>query len=301
MKVKNDKATATLTDVKNRIGDVFSLVDDFGEVTITSYNKPAYIISKFEPVEEKKKGKTETKPKASVEMSEEVTPEPIAEPQTFTKAEELDIFLAPEPKVEEVELMQLPELPTLPPLPEPEVKAEEQPVNEVTQENRLTTEEAAPTTTPEPVVKQEPVPEPKIEIKPEKVSIDNAQNVTIEVNTEGGKTSNIKVQGQKRTNIQIDDIEEGITAKLDLGDTYEEVPIAPPVTEVLGGIVDPFEQLKRGMQSEQSDATKETPKQPMTHTVEEAVTVLANTTYSDLWNRANVKEKAWVEAARNLF
>lgn len=45
MQVTDGKVYATLTEVKNLIGDVFSAVDKYGEVTITSYNKPKYTIS----------------------------------------------------------------------------------------------------------------------------------------------------------------------------------------------------------------------------------------------------------------
>lgn len=47
MHKKDRKVFATLTDVKNSTGDVFALADEFGEVLITSYNKPRYKISKI--------------------------------------------------------------------------------------------------------------------------------------------------------------------------------------------------------------------------------------------------------------
>lgn len=47
-KDKNGNVTASLTDVKNKTGDIFALVDQFGEVLITSYNKPRYRISKID-------------------------------------------------------------------------------------------------------------------------------------------------------------------------------------------------------------------------------------------------------------
>lgn len=46
MHKKNGKVYATLTDVKNLIGDVFAAVDEYGEVAITSYNKTKYLIVK---------------------------------------------------------------------------------------------------------------------------------------------------------------------------------------------------------------------------------------------------------------
>jgi len=63
-KRKDGKVVASLTEVKNKTGDIFSLVDEFGEILLTSYNKPKYKISKVdisetlslkeEEVEEKK-------------------------------------------------------------------------------------------------------------------------------------------------------------------------------------------------------------------------------------------------------
>lgn len=38
---------ATMTDVKNKIGDVFDLADKHGKVLITSYNRPRYVIVKL--------------------------------------------------------------------------------------------------------------------------------------------------------------------------------------------------------------------------------------------------------------
>ncbi len=46
-KSKNGTVTASLTEVKNKTGDIFHLVDEFGEVTLTSYNKPRYKIIKI--------------------------------------------------------------------------------------------------------------------------------------------------------------------------------------------------------------------------------------------------------------
>lgn len=47
-KDKEGKIIATLTEVKNKTGDIFSLVDEFGEVMLTSYNKPKYRITKID-------------------------------------------------------------------------------------------------------------------------------------------------------------------------------------------------------------------------------------------------------------
>lgn len=46
-KGKDGKVTASLTEVKNKTGDIFALVDEFGEITLTSYNKPRYKIIKI--------------------------------------------------------------------------------------------------------------------------------------------------------------------------------------------------------------------------------------------------------------
>lgn len=47
-KTKEGKVTASLTEVKNKTGDIFALVDQYGEVTLTSYNKPRYKIMKID-------------------------------------------------------------------------------------------------------------------------------------------------------------------------------------------------------------------------------------------------------------
>lgn len=86
MKVKQGKATATLTDVKNLIGDVFAAVDKYGEVTITSYNKPKYLITKYK--KEAQKEETEQKVEEKKPEPKPVAPEPKkVEPK-------------PEPKIE---------------------------------------------------------------------------------------------------------------------------------------------------------------------------------------------------------
>ncbi len=47
-KTKDGKVLASLTEVKNKTGDIFSLVDEFGEVILTSYNKQKYVITKID-------------------------------------------------------------------------------------------------------------------------------------------------------------------------------------------------------------------------------------------------------------
>lgn len=50
-KRKDGKIVASLTEVKNKTGDIFALVDEFGEVLLTSYNKPKYRIIKVDITE----------------------------------------------------------------------------------------------------------------------------------------------------------------------------------------------------------------------------------------------------------
>jgi hypothetical protein len=47
-KRKDGKIEASLTEVKNKTGDIFTLVDEFGEVILTSYNKAKYRILKID-------------------------------------------------------------------------------------------------------------------------------------------------------------------------------------------------------------------------------------------------------------
>lgn len=47
-KRKDGKVIASLTEVKNKTGDIFALVDQYGEVTLTSYNKEKYKIVKID-------------------------------------------------------------------------------------------------------------------------------------------------------------------------------------------------------------------------------------------------------------
>ena len=76
-KQKDGKIIASLTEVKNKTGDIFALVDEFGEVTLTSYNKPKYKITKVDILEtvkidegvskkSKRLKKTPTKSKKSI-------------------------------------------------------------------------------------------------------------------------------------------------------------------------------------------------------------------------------------------
>ncbi|MCA9386498.1 hypothetical protein KC669_00520 [Candidatus Dojkabacteria bacterium] len=113
-KRKDGKIIASLTEVKNKTGDIFALVDEFGEVTLTSYNKPKYRITKVDimetlkidekddekPEEEKKsviKKVAETfKPakEEKVEEPEVVSPEPMEQPESTEETKtESDIDL----------------------------------------------------------------------------------------------------------------------------------------------------------------------------------------------------------------
>jgi hypothetical protein len=85
-KSKDGKIIASLTEVKNKTGDIFSLVDEFGEVTLTSYNKPKYKISKIDVFsslevrgdndkkEEKEPAKAPVETKAPEKKEAEVSP-----------------------------------------------------------------------------------------------------------------------------------------------------------------------------------------------------------------------------------
>ncbi len=94
-KRKDGKIIASLTEVKNKTGDIFSLVDEFGEVTLTSYNKPRYKIIKVNisevvNIEEKKTTKvvkktsrssqSEKKPVKTEVAPVEIPEKPIIQP-----------------------------------------------------------------------------------------------------------------------------------------------------------------------------------------------------------------------------
>jgi hypothetical protein len=73
---KDGKVIASLTEVKNKTGDIFSLVDEFGEVLLTSYNKPRYRITKIGVADildlEEKKPSLSTESKPEVEKPKSV-------------------------------------------------------------------------------------------------------------------------------------------------------------------------------------------------------------------------------------
>ncbi len=83
-KDKSGKVVASLTEVKNKTGDIFALVDEFGEIYLSSYNKIRYVIKKtgisdFIELEEK-----ETK--APSQKATKAKPQaPAAKPETNSK------------------------------------------------------------------------------------------------------------------------------------------------------------------------------------------------------------------------
>ncbi|MCA9381494.1 hypothetical protein KC678_04470 [Candidatus Dojkabacteria bacterium] len=87
-KRKDGKIIASLTEVKNKTGDIFALVDEFGEVTLTSYNKPKYRIIKVDIMEtlkideEKEQSESESKEEKKSVMKK------VADAIKPTKAEE---------------------------------------------------------------------------------------------------------------------------------------------------------------------------------------------------------------------
>lgn len=93
-KDKKGRVLASLTEVKNKTGDIFALVDEFGEVYITSYNKTRYRISKMDitSILEEKEVKVKQKKTVQSKKTEEVVvkknPEPVVEPEAEKEVEE---------------------------------------------------------------------------------------------------------------------------------------------------------------------------------------------------------------------
>ena len=93
-KTKEGKVIASLTEVKNKTGDIFALVDEFGEVVLTSYNKPRYRIVKIgvaDMLEEKstqvKNPKSESKTSIVKKVVKKAT-----EPKVVRKKEEKSLI-----------------------------------------------------------------------------------------------------------------------------------------------------------------------------------------------------------------
>ncbi len=85
-KDKQGNVLASLTEVKNKTGDIFALVDEFGEVFITSYNKTRYRISKMD-ISGMLSEKTEKAPKVKVKVAKEEKKEKAEEPKAEHKEE----------------------------------------------------------------------------------------------------------------------------------------------------------------------------------------------------------------------
>ncbi|MFS8130936.1 MAG: hypothetical protein ACMG57_03070 [Candidatus Dojkabacteria bacterium] len=99
-KNKDGKVTASLTEVKNRTGDIFALVDEFGEVYLTSYNKVRYKITKTDIASfiELSEGVSKA------ERKESVKPEKKAAPRRPSPALKQEVVEEPVAKVEPEEV-----------------------------------------------------------------------------------------------------------------------------------------------------------------------------------------------------
>lgn len=93
MHKKKGKIYATLTEVKNQIGDVFAAVDEHGAVTITSYNKEKYIISKVQPPQMPEIIEDVTHSKSTVSKQKPLRAEPPVIEETIVP----ELYEAPAP------------------------------------------------------------------------------------------------------------------------------------------------------------------------------------------------------------
>lgn len=100
-KNKEGKVTASLTEVKNRTGDIFALVDEFGEVYLTSYNKVRYKITKTDIANfiELSEGTSKAEKKESAKVEKKAAPV-VKKAATLPKPEAK--VEAPAPKEENV-------------------------------------------------------------------------------------------------------------------------------------------------------------------------------------------------------
>lgn len=106
----SNKPTATLTDVKNKTGDVFALAEKNGSVVITSYNKPKYVISKYSVFEELQASApvemphsdTTTSSETISELAKVAVPEPALDMPIESVGPELGIKPVVEEKKEEL-------------------------------------------------------------------------------------------------------------------------------------------------------------------------------------------------------
>lgn len=159
-KRKDGKIIASLTEVKNKTGDIFALVDEFGEVTLTSYNKPKYRISKVDiletlKIEEEKEEKEKPQPKADSkkEAKKKIDqPQPKADLKEVDKKEEVksDKKSVIQKVVETVKPAKVAEA------PQPQPKADQEDADEKKEEPQ-----------PEADKKVKPVITPVVEDKPE--------------------------------------------------------------------------------------------------------------------------------------
>lgn len=82
-KTKTNKVMASLTELKNKTGDILSLADEFGEVTLTSYNRPKYKVVRIEIEDvvdlsnEEPAKKIKANKKTAVKEKQESAPEQI--------------------------------------------------------------------------------------------------------------------------------------------------------------------------------------------------------------------------------
>src|SRR6185369_12128926 len=99
-KNKDGKVTASLTEVKNRTGDIFALVDEFGEVYLTSYNKVRYKISKTDISNfiELEEGSSKAEKKETARVEKKAAPVvkkaatlPKAEPKAVAPVEKVEV------------------------------------------------------------------------------------------------------------------------------------------------------------------------------------------------------------------
>ena len=116
-KSKDGKVYASLTEVKNKTGDIFALVDEFGEVSISSYNKVRYKIVKVDinsviDLSETEKAKTSTPRKMPVKKEVVIPTRDVKENHKKIEAEpvkEMEVsveevkYVTPEP-IEEIKV-----------------------------------------------------------------------------------------------------------------------------------------------------------------------------------------------------
>ncbi len=126
-KRKDGKIIASLTEVKNKTGDIFSLVDEFGEVTLTSYNKPKYRITKVDILETLKIDEEQEKEEKKKEPPKKNVIQKVAETLTTKEKKEPEIKPTEVKEVEANEVkVETPKEEKSSPVPkvEPEVKKE---------------------------------------------------------------------------------------------------------------------------------------------------------------------------------